>query len=80
MNRFEIRNILNAHKEHFRVLPTLAQNDLNGIIAEVDAEREPVVIITPTPVKEATKTPAAEFTTGVSKKKPAKKKAKKKGK
>ena len=40
MNRFEIRNILAAHKEHFRVLPTLAMVELNGIIAAVNAEEE----------------------------------------
>lgn len=37
MNRFQIRDILKAHQEHFRVLPTLAQNELNGIITAIDA-------------------------------------------
>jgi len=40
MNRFKIRDILNSHKEHFRVLPTLAYNELNGIIADVDKEEQ----------------------------------------
>ena len=40
MNRFEIRDILNAHKEHYRVLPTLACNDLNAIIKAVDKEEQ----------------------------------------
>jgi len=40
MNRFEIRDILAAHREHFRVLPTLAMNELNGIIAAVNAEEQ----------------------------------------
>lgn len=38
MNRFEIRDILNQHKEHFRVLPTNALNDLMGIIRTIDDE------------------------------------------
>ena len=38
MNIFEIRDILNAHKEHFRVLPTLAENELNGIISTINEE------------------------------------------
>jgi len=38
MNRFEIRDILNQHKEHFRVLPTLACNELLRIIQAVDDE------------------------------------------
>ncbi len=38
MNRFEIRDILNAHKEHFRALPTLAQDALNGIIYDINGE------------------------------------------
>lgn len=40
MNRFEIRDILNAHKEHFRVLPTLVLNELNGIIQTIDNDKE----------------------------------------
>ena len=40
MNRFEIRDILNAHKEHFRVLPTNAMNDVFGIIQTIDNELE----------------------------------------
>jgi len=40
MNRFEIRNILAAHKEHFRVLPTLAMNELNGIIDAVNEDEK----------------------------------------
>ena len=38
MNRFEIRDILAQHKEHFRVLPTNAMNDLVGIIDEINSE------------------------------------------
>ena len=42
MNKQEIRDILNAHKEHYRVLPTLAMLELNGLITslEVDIEAE----------------------------------------
>lgn len=43
MNRFEIRDILNQHKEHFRVLPTNAMNDLVGIIRTIDEEVSKVV-------------------------------------
>jgi len=45
MNRFEIRDILAAHREHFRVLPTLAMNELNGIIDAVNREVEPDVVL-----------------------------------
>jgi len=38
MNRFEIRHILNSHREHFRVLPPATCQDLNSIIDSVDAE------------------------------------------
>ena len=38
MNRFEIRDILNQHKAHFRILPTLAWNALDGIIDAVDED------------------------------------------
>ena len=40
MNKTEIRDILNAHKEHFRVLPTNAMLDLQGIIQSIDADNE----------------------------------------
>lgn len=79
MNRYEIRDILKAHKEHFRVLPPLAQNELNGIIDAIDAEPveappAPKPAAAPKPrKKKPVKSPAAEFTTG-------KKKTKKKGK
>jgi len=46
MNRFEIRDILNQHKEHFRVLPTGAMNDLLGIIQEIDADKEVEKLLT----------------------------------
>ncbi len=38
MNRFEIRDILSQHKEHFRVLPTNAMNAVLGIIQSIDSE------------------------------------------
>jgi len=38
MNRFQIRDILNAHKEHFRVLPIGAMNDILGIIEVVNED------------------------------------------
>ena len=44
MNRFQIRDILKAHKEHFRVLPTLAENELNGIITAIDTEETQALI------------------------------------
>jgi len=82
MNRYEIRDILNAHKEHFRVLPTLAYNELMGVIQDVDKEEQDAIdamivktekelvkrIVRDPPVKKARKKPA--------KKKAAKKKAK----
>jgi len=90
MNRFEIRDILKAYKEHFRVLPTLVQNELNGIIDAIDNDTEFDEVRAKygaghekrtkygsgdsKPVKK--ETPAKSFTTG----KVAKKKAKKKGK
>ena len=46
MNRFEIRDILNQHKEHFRVLPTLAQDDLNGIIEAIDRDKNQEKLLT----------------------------------
>jgi len=56
MNRFEIRDILNSHKEHFRVLPTLAYNELNGIIADVDKEEQDAIdALIAEPVKEPKK-------------------------
>ena len=71
MNRFEIRDILRAHKEHFRVLPTLAQNELNGIIEAIDNEPIPDPTVKKEPVKK--ETPAKSFTTGRIAKKKAKK-------
>ena len=86
MNRFEIRDILNAHKEHFRVLPTGACNELLGIIDAIDTEVE-AAIQSAADQKAAKKpvekkkpvvkeTPAQSLTVG----KVAKKKIKKKGK
>ena len=74
MNRFEIRDILNAHKEHFRVLPTNAMNDVFGIIKAVDIEIEASKVeLTPEVEKPEPKVlPIAPM--------PAKKKAKKKKK
>jgi len=46
MNRFEIRDILNAYKEHFRVLPTGAMNDLHGIIEAIDADKDTEKLLT----------------------------------
>ena len=75
MNRFEIRNILAAHREHFRVLPTLAMNELNGIIDAVNREVEPDVVLKTEgplpilPVEKVKETPSK-----------AKKKSKRKGK
>lgn len=40
MNRFQIRDILKAHQQHFRVLPTGAMLDLRGIINSVNAQEE----------------------------------------
>ena len=40
MNRFEIRDILKAHQEHFRVLPTLACDELNRVIQAIDNDKE----------------------------------------
>jgi len=74
MNRFEIRDILNAHKEHFRVLPTGAMLAVQGIIDAVDedeiAARELEAAEKAKPKKKPVKkkTPAAEFTTGKKKK------------
>ena len=72
MNRFEIRDILNAHKEHFRVLPTLAQNELNGIIHAIDAEVVAAAEVAAQkaikkPAKKKEKTPVEKFTTGKEK-------------
>ncbi len=72
MNRFEIRDILKAHREHFRVLPTLAQNELNRIIAAVDAGEQDICDLTDVTKKVAVSQPAP------TKKKPVKKVAKKK--
>ncbi len=81
MNRYEIRDILNAHKEHFRVLPVGAALDLQGIIDAIDADVDAAIqsaasqkAVKPKPVKK--ESPAKSFTTG----KVAKKKATKKGK
>ena len=84
MNRFEIRDILNAHKEHFRVLPTNAMLALSGIIQAVDIEERDKHRATVAALheadeaakKEKKESPAKSFTTG----KVAKKKVKKKGK
>ncbi len=83
MNRFEIRNILNSHKEHFRVLPTHAMNDLLGIIESVGGEVAPDVMLEQPTIEVIVKekpakkeTPVESLTVG----KVAKKKAKKKGK
>lgn len=38
MNKSEIRRILDAHKEHFRVLPTRAMNALRSILDALNAE------------------------------------------
>lgn len=40
MNRFEIRDILSTHKEHFRVLPDRARNALCEIIYAIDGEEK----------------------------------------
>ena len=56
MNRFKIRDILNSHKEHFRVLPTLAYVELNGIIQAVDKEEQDAIdAMIAEPVKEPKK-------------------------
>jgi hypothetical protein len=39
-SRFDIRNRLKKHREHFRALPKNASDELNAIIDEVDAESE----------------------------------------
>ena len=69
MNRFEIRDILNAHKEHFRVLPTRTFNELNGIITAIDAEAAEVAAqkAIKKPAKKKEKTPVEKFTTGKKK-------------
>jgi len=36
MNKLEIRDRLNRHREHYRALPTLASIELNGLIAQLD--------------------------------------------
>ena len=41
ISKDEIRDLLNQHKEHFRVLPTACLNCLLGILAELDAESKP---------------------------------------
>lgn len=46
MNRFDIRDILNAHKEHFRVLPDSAQNALNGVIEAIDHDYDQEKLLT----------------------------------
>ena len=43
MNKTEIRHILNAHKEHFRVLPTRTMNALQGITDALNADAERVL-------------------------------------
>jgi len=52
MNRFEIRDILNQHKEHFRVLPTAVCNDLMGVIQSVNAQEVEVEVTPVVPEKE----------------------------
>ncbi len=83
MNRFEIRDILQAHKEHFRVLPTGAMTALFGIILEINKEEEEKYKETVAALhakdeaaKKKKESPAQSLTVG----KVAKKKAKKKGK
>ena len=87
MNRFDIRDILNAHKEHFRALPTNAMLALSGIIQAIDIDERDKHKATVAALHEADEkakekkpvkkeSPAKSFTTG----KVAKKKAKKKGK
>ena len=46
MNRFEIRDILQAHKEHFRVLPTSAALDLQSIIDAIDSDKDVEKLLT----------------------------------
>ncbi len=46
MNRFDIRDILNAHKEHFRVLPDVARNAIQGIIEAIDAAKDAEKLLT----------------------------------
>ena len=41
ISKDEIRDLLNQHKEHFRVLPTGCMNCLLGILAELDSESKP---------------------------------------
>ncbi len=48
MNRFDIRDILNAHKEHFRVLPDVARNAVQGIIQAIDHDKEQEKLLTET--------------------------------
>jgi hypothetical protein len=38
MNKREVRDTLNAHKEHFRVLPTLACNALTELLRTLEVE------------------------------------------
>jgi len=38
MNIFDIRDTLNAHKEHFRVLPVKVNAELNAIIEAVNKQ------------------------------------------
>ncbi len=90
MNRFEIREILNAHKEHFRVLPDIARNGIQSIIQSIDDDKEQEKLLTE---KEWSAVKMAEqkvktIKETAAKKKPSpaaefttgKKKAKKKGK
>lgn len=81
MNRFEIRDILNAHKEHFRALPDNAQIALLDIIDDIDDEERDKYKATVAKLHEsdeAAKKPVKkELPTVV---KIAKKKARKKGK
>jgi len=84
MNRFEIRDILVAHKEHFRVLPINANTALFDIIQDIDreeVEKHKATVMALHAADEAKKkakkeSPAQSLTVG----KVAKKKIKKKGK
>ena len=40
MTKTEIRNVLDAHKEHYRVLPTLACQALFHLLQDLDADIE----------------------------------------
>ena len=67
MNRFEIRDILDSHKEHFRVLPTGAMNAVLGIIDAVNSESD-VVLETPLPIEKETKRDVGRRTRKAAKK------------